>query len=113
LSGDCDQTLTNPENKLASTDFENQLITTLVDVMARGRAEGRADPPEGFQIYTAGYVQFWNHDDEGCDHISWAWWGQNVPILRGLRFRMNVLVDKLNNVILPQEADRLSNLVLA
>lgn len=67
--------------------------------MARGRVEGRADPPESFQIYTAGYVQFWNHDDEACDHITWAWWGRNVPILRGLRFRMNALVDKLNNVI--------------
>lgn len=76
LPGDRDQTLTNLENKLASTDFENQLITTLVDVMARGRAEGRPDPPEGFQIYTAGYVQFWNHDDEACDHISWAWWDE-------------------------------------
>src|SRR5207249_2737941 len=98
--GNCDQTLNNVGNLIASQSFQNDLIETLVRIVARGRQSEGASPPESFQVYIAGYVQFWNHDDPGCDDVSWGWWPWDKPkITTTLRRRMNDLVNQINGVI--------------
>lgn len=68
--------------------------------MAAGRQAGGTNPPEAFQIYIAGYVGFWNHDNPACDDVSFGYWRWSKPKLtRDLRKRMNDLVDQLNGVI--------------
>lgn len=100
LPGDCDQTLTRIGNEINDTPFKNKLIDTLIHVMAAGRQAGGTNPPEAFQIYIAGYVGFWNHDNPACDDVSFGYWRWSKPKLtRNLRKRMNDLVDQLNGVI--------------
>ncbi|KAK4496239.1 hypothetical protein PRZ48_012219 [Zasmidium cellare] len=96
----CDTTLTNIANQIDSQAFQNQLIDTLIHVIAAGRQAEGANPPESFQVYIAGYVQFWNDDDPGCNDVSFSYWGFSTPKLTTtLRHRMNTLVDQLNDKI--------------
>ncbi|GME29000.1 putative esterase family protein [Neofusicoccum parvum] len=100
LPGDCDQRLTGIGNKINDQPFKNQLIQTLVQVIAAGRQAKGANPPEAFQVYIAGYVGFWNHDNPACDDVSFGyWWFSKPKLTRDLRKRMNDLVDQLNGVI--------------
>ena len=87
------------DSKIQSTATSNELINTLVQIVLRGREEKGADPPENFQLYISGYVQFWNHDDKGCDSVSWGWWTSSTKLTTDVRKKMNQLVDDLNAVI--------------
>jgi hypothetical protein len=75
---DCDQKLTEIEQYVGSDRFKNKLYDTIFRVMFTVRASEGASPPVSFQFYVAGYVQFWNHDDPGCDEVSWPWWGRTA-----------------------------------
>ena len=98
--GDCTQTLNNIEIEIATTAFESELIDLLVKIVLRGRAAGGAQPSESFQVYIGGYPQFWNHDDLGCNDISWGWYFWDKPtITTEVRRKMNDLVDQLNGVV--------------
>ncbi|KAF2166923.1 hypothetical protein M409DRAFT_22975 [Zasmidium cellare ATCC 36951] len=94
---DCDTTLANVASQIDSQGFQNSLIDTFTHVLAAGRQAEGATPPESFQVYVAGYVQFWNDDDPGCNDVSYNFWGFSTPKLTtDVRHRMNVLVDRLN-----------------
>ncbi|KAF2164368.1 hypothetical protein M409DRAFT_25247 [Zasmidium cellare ATCC 36951] len=67
--GDCDTTLNNIETKINSQDFENQIIQTFIQVVAEGRQAGGSNPPESFQTYVSGFVNFWNDVDTGCNDM--------------------------------------------
>lgn len=100
--GDCETTLNLVQNKISETDFTAELIQTLAAIVAAGRRAEGANPPASFQVYVAGYVQFWNDDDLGCDSIYWNVWPLDAPLLyltTQRRQQMNNLVDQLNAVI--------------
>lgn len=105
----CLDALNALDEKIQSTATSNELISTLVQIVLRGREEKGADPPENFQLYISGYVQFWNHDDKGCDTVSWGWWTSSTKLKTDVRKKMNDLVDDLNTVI-KTVADSLKNL---
>jgi hypothetical protein len=97
--GDCQQLLKDASTLIQSEDFEIKLIDTLSRVALRGRSAKGAVPVEGFQVYVAGYIPFWNDVDTGCDTISWGFWGRSVPLKVALRKQMNDLVGELNTMI--------------
>jgi hypothetical protein len=70
-----------------------QLANTFVDVILQGRKAGGADPLESFQLFTTGYVEFWNDDDRSCDTVSWTpWYASNAYLTLELRDEFNRLV---------------------
>ncbi|KAI9711826.1 MAG: hypothetical protein M1820_001971 [Bogoriella megaspora] len=96
----CDDTLNDVSDKIKSAKFKAELVETIVKIVVAGRIAEGSNPPENFQVYLAGYVGFWNHDDPGCDNVSWSWFlGDRQWLTRDLRKRMNDLVDQLNDVI--------------
>ncbi|KAF2471516.1 uncharacterized protein BDR25DRAFT_313473 [Lindgomyces ingoldianus] len=97
----CHDTLADIDVKVASTDFKNTLIKTMIDIVAAGRLAGGPTPPEAFEVYLAGYAGFWNHDDPGCNDISWPYasWSTPPKLTTGLRLHMNTIVTNLNNAL--------------
>jgi hypothetical protein len=99
-SNDCQTTLNNIGTKIASIQFKQDLVTTMVNVISQGRIAGGANPAESFQVYIAGYVQFWNDGDTGCNDVTWSWWfWDRAYLTTDVRLKMNQLVDQLNSVI--------------
>ncbi|KAL9077076.1 MAG: hypothetical protein Q9157_003499, partial [Trypethelium eluteriae] len=98
---DCQGTLNNIGNTIASIEFKEELVQTLVNVVAAGRIARGCPTSENFQVYIAGYVGFWNHDDAGCDDVTWSWWSYwwSAYLTRDVRRQMNGLVDQVNGVI--------------
>ena len=100
---DCTDTLNTVGSLIRSSEFKQDLINTLVQITHAGRAAGGANPPESFQVYVAGYVQFWNDDDPGCNNADWSWWPSWItgpaPLTTEVRSKMNQLVDQVNGVI--------------
>ena len=100
--GDCNDRLNNVTNIIQSPAFADELIQTLTIIVEAGQKAGGASPAASFQVYIAGYVQFWNDNDHGCDDQAWNVWPFDSPRLyltTGFRNQMNILVDQLNAAI--------------
>lgn len=83
---------------MTSTDFLEKLDNTFLAIVAKGRTNGGANPPESFQLYVNGYIPFWNEVDTGCDTVSWEWWWATKDhfLTTELRKRINNIVRDLN-----------------
>jgi hypothetical protein len=98
----CNDRLNNVQSIIQSQVFAAELVQTLTAIVSAGRIAEGASPPASFQVYVAGYVQFWNDGDPGRNNIYWNWWPWDSPKLyltTHLRHQMNVLVDQLNAVL--------------
>lgn len=63
--------------------------------MTAGRTAGGADPPECFQLFTTGYVQFFNETNPDCDSVYFsvpATYPNPSYLTRDLRKEMNSMV---------------------
>lgn len=97
---DCEATLHKMENLVTSETLAVWLSHAFARVLAAGIQAGGASPANSFQLYVSEYIGFWNHDDKGCDDVSWCmWYAQKIKLTTAMRLRMNTIVENLNQQI--------------
>ena len=71
--------------------FQKRIYNSLIQIVSAGRQAGGATPPQSFQLFVTGYVEFFDEDSDACNTIKWPLWGGLLGeyLNRDLRRRLN------------------------